>query len=376
MAGIYIHIPFCKQACHYCNFHFSTNGDRADDMVDAIIKEMDLRIDFFSKSDVINTIYFGGGTPSLLTQPQLSRLMEAIHSRHRISSNVEVTLEANPDDLTREKLVALMSAGINRLSIGLQSFHDSELNLMNRAHSAQESTSCVKTAQDVGITNISIDLIFGVQGSTLESWQSNLQNAIDLDVPHMSCYNLTVEPKTALAHMVKVGKISDVDDELSAQQFGLTMGLLGSKGYDHYEISNYARDGLLSNHNTNYWKSVPYLGLGASAHSYDGSDRSWNIANNALYLQSITQDTVPITVESLSHKDRINEYIMTGLRTKWGCERDQISRILPECEIGIFENARTFMDQGLLKESETVLQLTQSGKYYADQIASDLFILD
>jgi len=336
---------------------------------------MDLRNTFFNKSEVISTIYFGGGTPSLLNYAQLNSIMAAIYNGYRVAEGVEVTLEANPDDLTREKLTMLKACGVNRLSIGLQSFDDAELTMMNRAHKAEESTTSVKTAQDIGITNISIDLIFGIQGSTLSSWQTNLQKAIDLDVPHMSCYNLTVEPKTALAYMVKTGKVSEVDDELSARQFGMTMDLLGKESYDHYEISNYAKDGLLSNHNTNYWRSVPYLGLGPSAHSYDGADRAWNIANNALYLQSIAKDVPPVTTESLSPKDRVNEYIMTGLRTKWGCERERLSAILSKSDIDIFENAKTYMQQGSLIDDDTFLILTKRGKYYADQIASDLFLV-
>ncbi len=343
-------------------------------MVDAIIREMDLRKHFFSQTESINTIYFGGGTPSLLSQGQIEKIMKAIHERYTVVDHAEVTLEANPDDLTKDKLIDLHSAGINRLSIGVQSFIDDELTMMNRAHNAVESSACVKSAQNIGITNISVDLIFGVQGSTMTTWESNLHNAIDLEVPHMSCYNLTVEPKTTLAHMVKTGKLSKVDDDLSARQFGMTMDMLGAATYDHYEISNYAKDGLLSNHNTNYWRSVPYLGLGPSAHSYDGSNRSWNIANNALYLRSIANDTAPVTEELLSPMDRINEYIMMGLRTKWGCAKSELEAIVPDSDIGIFVAAQTYIDQGLMTDSEAVLRLTRAGKYYADQIASDLFL--
>jgi len=375
LSGIYIHIPFCKQACHYCNFHFSTNTDRVEDMVDSIIAEIDLKSDFFPSDPIINTIYFGGGTPSILSERHLAKIISAIHGKYKVDPGVELTLEANPDDLTKEKLQQLKSVGINRLSIGVQSFHDAELQMMNRVHDANESTACVKTAQDVGITNISIDLIFGVQESTETSWQSNLDQAIALDVPHMSCYNLTVEPKTALHHFVQSGKMKDVDDALSAKQFEMTMDILGQHEYDHYEISNYAKDRKLSNHNTNYWRSVPYLGLGPAAHSFDGQHRSWNMANNSLYLQSIKMNISPATVEELSPNDRLNEYIMTGLRTKWGCDSDRFENIISGSSTKISNDALSFLDDGLLEQDGKVIRLTREGKFYADQIASDLFFV-
>lgn len=344
-------------------------------MVDSIIAEIDLKSDFFPSDPIINTIYFGGGTPSILSERHLAKIISAIHGKYKVDPGVELTLEANPDDLTKEKLQQLKSVGINRLSIGVQSFHDAELQMMNRVHDANESTACVKTAQDVGITNISIDLIFGVQESTETSWQSNLDQAIALDVPHMSCYNLTVEPKTALHHFVQSGKMKDVDDALSAKQFEMTMDILGQHEYDHYEISNYAKDRKLSNHNTNYWRSVPYLGLGPAAHSFDGQYRSWNMANNSLYLQSIKMNISPATVEELSPNDRLNEYIMTGLRTKWGCDSDRFENIISGSSTKISNDALSFLDDGLLEQDGKVIRLTREGKFYADQIASDLFFV-
>ena len=344
-------------------------------MVDAIVREIELRKEYLSSSDALETIYFGGGTPSLLNEEQLEKVLNKVYSIFNVSHNPEITLEANPDDLSTDKLKMLNRIGINRLSIGLQSFLDEELQFMNRVHTAKESLACVQHSQDIGITNISIDLIFGIQGSSLSTWESNLQTALSLSVPHMSCYNLTVEPRTALAHMVRTGKVADVDSDLSAQQFKLTMDILQKNHYDHYEISNYAKDGLLSKHNTNYWRSVPYIGIGPSAHSFDGMQRAWNLANNALYLKAMEADQLPITEENLTANDRVNEYLMTGLRTKWGCSAEHLEKICSGSSIRIFDTAEKHITQELLLLETDVLRLTDKGKYFADQIASDLFLV-
>ncbi|MBT8218673.1 MAG: radical SAM family heme chaperone HemW [Bacteroidia bacterium] len=372
MAGIYFHIPFCKQACHYCNFHFSTNLTRRNEMINIMVREIELRKDFFNKGEQIATIYFGGGTPSITDQDGLGQLLEAVHKNFKVADYPEITLEANPDDLDRHKLKTFVDLGINRLSIGIQSFHDTELRMMNRVHNAQMAVSSVALSQEMGISNITIDLIFGVQNSTEASWLENLNQAIKLEVPHMSCYNLTVEPKTALAHFVKVGKVDPVDDDLSARQFGMTMDVLGDAGYEHYEISNYTRPGFISQHNSNYWRGIPYLGIGPSAHSYDGHQRLWNVSNNALYLKSLAKDTLPISSEELSLTEQCNEYLMTRLRTKWGVDFESLSNFQPD--IDWEDRASTFTDQGLLYIENQKFFLTREGKFYADQISSELFV--
>lgn len=373
MAGIYIHIPFCKQACHYCNFHFSTNISRTNEMITAILREIELKKDFYLDKEIINSIYFGGGTPSLLGENALMDLMNTIRKYFKVSENAEVTLEANPDDLNRAMCNMLARVGINRLSIGIQSFHDDELRLMNRVHNSKMAIASVRSAQEVGIRNITIDLIFGVQGSSEKSWRQNLEQAVKLNVPHMSCYNLTVEPKTALAHFVKTGKIKPIDEELSANQFAITMDVLEGVGYDHYEISNYARDELISQHNSNYWKGVSYLGVGPSAHSYDGQKRYWNIANNAIYIKSLEQETLPVTEEVLSTTDQFNEYILTRLRTKWGVDLGQLETIsVPDFDWQY--RIQSFKDKGWLKSESGKIYLTQEGKYFADFISSELFL--
>lgn len=344
-------------------------------MVKAILKEIDLRKDFFSVGSTVDSIYFGGGTPSILSEGTISEILNRLHQIFSIHKNPEITLEANPDDLTDQKLLELNNAGINRLSIGIQSFHDEELKIMNRVHNANEAERCVKAAQDIGITNLSIDLIFGMPDSTIQSWSDNIQKALEYDVPHMSCYSLTVEPKTALAHMIKKGKTPKVDDEVSAAQYQLTISELSSQGYEHYEISSYARDQQYAVHNTNYWRFIPYLGLGPSAHSYDGQRRAWNVANNALYVKAIDAAKPPLEFEQLSSKDRLNEYLMTGLRTMWGCEWNAINEIIPGASDRMNGLLKKFEQEALIEINQSGFKLSEKGKFYADQISSDLFVV-
>ena len=323
MAGIYLHIPFCKQACHYCDFHFSTSTQNQDNVVDAIIAEIELRQGYL-KDKSIETIYFGGGTPSLLTQEQVKKLLDKIRIVYTVDQNAEITLEANPDDLNHIKLEQLKEAGINRLSIGIQSFIERDLSFMNRSHTKDQATKCVANAQALGFNNITIDLIYGVPNQTNEEWRNNLRQAISLNVQHISSYCLTVEPKTTLAHMVKKKQVLQVTDEVAEKQFKMLIETLAEDGFEQYEISNFAKDDFISLHNSNYWKGVEYIGLGPSAHSYNGTSRQWNVANNNRYMKSLETAQLDFEQEILTEEQKYNEYILTALRTKWGIDENEI----------------------------------------------------
>ncbi len=317
MAGIYIHIPFCKQACNYCDFHFSTKLKNRTAVIDAIVSEIEQRKNYL-ENQPIETIYFGGGTPSLLSEQEINQLFSALDKQFNILPNAEISLEANPDDLSNEKLKLLKSSPINRLSIGVQSFHEHELKFMNRAHSAEEAIGSIKEAQDHGFENLSIDLIFGNPLSTASSWQGNLDQFFSLNIPHLSAYSLTVEEKTSLAHQIKTGKVPPVEDEKAYSQFETLRKHSLEKGYEQYELSNYCKQEKYSKHNTSYWQQKHYLGLGPGAHSYNGKSRQWNISNNSLYAKAIQNQTSFSEQERLSERDRYNELLITSLRTKWG----------------------------------------------------------
>ncbi len=373
--GIYLHIPFCKQACHYCDFHFSTNVSLVNEMVEAIHTELILRKDYL-KGEKVETIYFGGGTPSLLNEVQLKYLLDTIHHEYSLSENPEITLEANPDDLSQEKLQAFLKAGVNRLSIGIQSFDEADLRYMNRAHNAGQALNAVKDAQAAGFDNITIDLIYGSPPLTDEQWKKNLEIAFDLGIDHISSYALTVEPKTALATMIRQKKTPDVDDVKSSRHFEMLMDMTAANGFEHYEISNFARNKKYSRHNTSYWQRKAYLGVGPSAHSYDGKSRQWNVYNNQVYLRSLKTNVIPYEKEELTKKDQYNEFIMTGLRTIWGVKRSEVRE-----EFGplIYEHFNAKVELLLIEkniiESEDRITLTRKGKFFADRIASELFFI-
>ena len=373
MAGIYVHIPFCRQACHCCNFHFSTSLKYKSEPVSALAKELIMRKDYIQGA-TIETIYFGGGTPSLLEEKELNVIMETLHKQYKISQEVETTLEANPDDLTVDKLRQLKSSGINRLSIGIQSFHEVDLKWMNRSHNAAQARNSIVEARNLGFENLSIDLIFGCPTTTEENWQQNLDLVSELDIPHISCYGLTIEEKTALAHQVKTQSGSLPKEESNAQQFLLTMNHLESQGYEQYEISNYAKNQLYSKHNTNYWKQVPYLGIGPSAHSFDGRSRQWTQPNNSQYIKNINEGRLPSDSEVLSSKDLYNEYVLTHLRTIWGCNTNSIK----SNHTNYVEHFRTevspLIQQGLILQSDNQYTLTTEGKFIADKITAQLFV--
>ncbi len=344
-------------------------------VLNAMQQELLLQKDYLN-GEPINTIYFGGGTPSILEVTELNALLESIYKLHQVSATAEITLEANPDDLTPEKLQALRQTPVNRLSIGIQSFHNPHLQLMNRPHTATEAEDCVRLAQDLGFDNISIDLIYGIPALDSLLWEQDLARAFALQVQHLSCYALTIEPNTVFGHRVRKGKFSPADEERVAQQFELLMTQAHAHGFLHYEISNFCQPGFESRHNSSYWKQVPYLGIGPSAHSFNGQSRQFNLANNPKYAQGLEAGQLPCTVEALTVEDRVNEYVMTTLRTSWGCDTNYIQE-----KWGI--DLRTLhapylqkiKDQGLLQEEQGILLLTEAGKLLADEIALDLFLL-
>ena len=372
MAGIYIHLPFCKKACNYCDFHFTTSLKYVDEMTEAICKEIELKKNRINTQ--IGSVYLGGGTPTVLPAASLTKIFDTLSKSFSISSEAEITIEANPDDLNSKKINELRKLPINRFSIGIQSFHNDDLLWMNRAHNADEALSCVKRSQDAGFENLSIDLIYGYPILTDEKWLSNIQTAIDLQTPHISAYSLTVEHKTALANAIKKGSQPNVSEEQSAAQFLMLTERLTKAKFEHYEISNYALNGKFAIHNTNYWKGTSYLGIGPSAHGFDGQNRYSNIANNAKYMSLLGTNKLAETVEELSATDRLNEYIMTALRTMWGIDLDKVSSSFDiEKANQISKQIQPFIDKGLATIDKKNIILTQKGKLFADGIAAELF---
>jgi oxygen-independent coproporphyrinogen-3 oxidase len=374
MAGIYIHIPFCKKACHYCDFHFSTSLTYRVEMLDAILKEIVLQKNYLI-NQTIETIYFGGGTPSLFSGSDLSRIIGAINENFEVSETAEITLEANPDDLIPQKIKEIRQTAINRFSIGVQSFFEEDLKWMNRAHLASESESAIKRAQDSGFSNLNIDLIYGFPLLSDHKWMTNLQKAIQFEVTHLSPYALTIEPKTALAAFIKTKKQVPMDEEQSANQFISLMDTLCTAGYEHYEISNFSLPGRYSIHNTNYWKGVHYLGIGPSAHSFNGATRQWNVADNRQYLSALAKKEIPSTMEYLSLSNRANEFIMTSLRTIWGIDLEKFSSSFGnEALQHLKEQSHSYLEKGFISHTNGTISLTQNGKLYVDGIASDMFL--
>lgn len=375
MSGIYIHIPFCKQACHYCDFHFSTSMKKKDDMVLALAKEIGMHKNEFDH-EIVETIYFGGGTPSVLSNEEINFLISEVYSNYKVTENPEITLEANPDDLSSERILELSKSPINRLSIGIQSFYEEDLQLMNRAHNSAEAKKCLEEATKY-FDNISLDLIYGIPGMSDEMWKQNIQTALDFGIPHISSYALTVEPKTALSKLIQTGKIAEPQDELASNHFMILVEMLQRNDFIHYELSNFGKENYFSKNNSAYWLGKKYIGIGPSAHSYDGEKRGWNIANNSLYIKAIQNNEVPIQSEILTTSDRYNEYIMTGLRTIWGVSLDRI-----ENEFGLEylnylkKQAQKFLNDDLLSIDNNILKPTAKGKFLTDGIASDLFYLN
>jgi len=385
MSGIYIHIPFCKQACHYCDFHFSTSMKKKDEMVLALAKEIRMRKNEF-ENETIETIYFGGGTPSVLTTAEIQFLMDAVYENYAVAENPEITLEANPDDLSKERIIEFSKSPINRLSIGIQSFFEDDLTMMNRAHNSAEAKKCLEEATKY-FDNISLDLIYGIPDSSQnggqakqmsnQKWKQNIETALSFGIPHISSYALTVEPKTALNKLIQTGKIAKPKDEVAEEHFQILIETLQSKGFIHYELSNFAKENYFSKNNSAYWLGKKYLGIGPSAHSYDGIYRSWNVSNNAIYLKSLGENKLPNEIEILSKSDRYNEYIMTGLRTIWGVSLDRIEEEFGKEYLDYLQKqSRKFLKDNLLFIENKILKPTPKGKFLTDGIASDLFMIN
>lgn len=375
MSGIYIHIPYCKKACTYCDFHFSTTLNSKSELIKSIILEINYRIDYL-KNKTINTIYFGGGTPSLLSEKETFDILDVIYKKYNVSNNAEITVECNPDDLSNEKLKELKRLEINRLSIGLQSFNDEELLWMNRIHTAKESEESVKRSQDRGFENITIDLIYGSKFSTLNNWKKTLDKAINLRVPHISSYNLTIEEKTKLGHDFKTKKEIAIDDEKSAELFLEMIDRLEKNNFIQYEISNFGKEGFFSNHNSNYWKGEHYIGFGPSAHSFNGISRQWNISNNNQYIKLISeQSNHYFEKETLTEAERFNEYILTSLRTIWGIDINYLkSNFNADYVKAFLIQIENYINQGTIVVKDSTYTLTEKGKLLADRIASELFM--
>ncbi|MGO3708187.1 MAG: radical SAM family heme chaperone HemW [Mesonia hippocampi] len=375
MAGIYIHIPFCKQACFYCDFHFSTTMKHKTKLLDAIGKELGIRKSAF-ETEKIETIYFGGGTPSLLSVGEINKLIKTIEDNYNLADKIEITLEANPDDLSLSKIKSLAQTPINRLSIGVQSFYEEDLTLMNRAHNAIEAKQALADARQY-FDNLTIDLIYGIPEMSSSRWENNLEQALSYDIPHISSYALTVEPKTALEALINKGKIAPVEESLAYEHYQLLQAFTKTHGFINYEFSNFGKEGYFSKNNTAYWFGKPYIGVGPSAHSFYGNTRSWNVANNMLYIKALSENSIPSSVEKLSITDLYNEYIMTRLRTMWGVSVNDVELFFGRKYVVYYQKiTKKLLAQNKLYKAENGnLVVTESAKFLTDGIASDLFYI-
>lgn len=373
MAGIYLHIPFCKKACHYCNFHFSTQTNYISNFTKSVLKEIELQKNYLTTP--VNTIYIGGGTPSLLPNEDLGQITNQLKAQFVLDPMIEFTIEANPDDITKDKLMYWKDLGINRLSIGIQSFQQSALNWMNRAHSALQSHQAIELAKKMGFENISTDLIYGTPQISKQDVRMDLNLLMDYEIPHISCYALTVEPKTALFKMIENKTMQDIDHQHQAEHFDLVVDFLETKGMEHYEISNFAMPGFRSKHNSNYWKGIPYLGLGPSAHSYNQKTRQWNVSNNSLYFTSMSKNTLPFELENLSLNAQYNEYMMISLRCMEGISYDVLEKKFGASFVVYTKNKAKEVESKIQYNNQG-FALNKSAKFFADGIASDFFILD
>ena len=374
MAGLYLHIPFCKKSCHYCNFHFSTSDKNKAEVIASLCKELGLRAKEL-KGAVLESIYFGGGTPSLLSKGDLDLIFHTIEQNFQLIPTAEITLEANPDDLSLQKIKQLAATPINRLSIGIQSFFESDLKTMNRAHTAKEAHKSLIKAREY-FNNISIDLLYGMPQMSAARWEKNLQMAFDLKLQHLSCYAMTVEPNTALEHFIKTNQYPPMDNSVAAAHFEILKAAAAKAGFVHYEVCSFGKPGYFSRHNSSYWLGKSYLGLGPSAHSFDGHKRSWNVSNNSQYIKAIANDELPLTSEILTPENRFNEYLMTGLRTMWGVSLEHIEKEFgSEFQSALLNNARSHVASENLVLENQHLKITPKGQFLSDGIASDLFIL-
>ena len=375
MAGIYIHIPYCKQKCTYCNFHFSTNTKNVEEMIDAMILEVDYTSNYLQKKK-IETIYFGGGTPSYIDSKHIQSLISKIYLIHKVKKNVEITLELNPDDISEKKIKELKSIGINRLSIGVQSFYDEDLKFMNRSHTAKQAFESIKLAQKNGLENITVDLIYGVPGLTNKLWERNLSIIKELGINHFSAYALTVEPKTKLDYLIKTKKIPPLKDKKTEIQFKILQEKAEAMGYTQYEISNFCKDNLFSEHNSSYWKGKWYLGIGPSAHSFNGENRQWNVKSNSNYIKQINNQKKHYETERLSKEEKYNEYVLTSLRTIWGINTNYLKENFDSKINNHFEKLirKWEANKSVIRKGEYIF-LAKNGMLFADAISSDLFFI-
>lgn len=374
MAGIYIHIPFCKVKCSYCDFYKTTNNSRIHDLVNALKLEMWLRRDYLIDRH-IETIYFGGGTPSLLSAGQINDIIQACFSVFRVQNNAEITLEANPDDLSQEYLKAIRKTGINRLSIGIQSFSQTDLKLMKRRHNSIQAINAVKFARDAGFENISVDLIYGIPNMPFVQWKQNLQQVFSLNVEHLSAYHLTYHQGTSLWDDLQKGKVHEIDEMESVEQFNELVSTAKQHGFEHYEISNFARNGFYSKHNSSYWNQTTYLGLGPSAHSYDKISRQWNVASLTHYLLALSHRKVPFEREELQLKDRFNDYIITSLRTVWGVDLDVVrDEFGHDYFAHVQKVAHKYLISGQIEVSKEKIKMAANGWFVSDAIMSDFML--
>mgnify|MGYP005850113141 FL=1 len=374
MSALYIHIPFCKQACHYCDFHFSTSLGLKSAMATAICREIELQAQYLASSQ-LQSVYFGGGTPSLLSEQELMQIFEQIDKVFSISADTEITLEANPDDLSEEKIKLFRQSPINRFSVGIQSFREEHLRKLHRAHSAQEAEACVKKLQDAGFQNLTIDLIYAIPADNHDIWEQDLQKAIALQVPHISAYSLTIEPNTVFGKWLEKGKIPPIDDDFAARQFEILVERLTGAGFLHYEISNFCKEGQHSKHNSNYWAKGEYLGIGPSAHSYNLVSRQFNISHNPRYIEALQAGKIPATREQLSPEDQANEYMLTSLRTMWGCDTKRWEALAQRPFASQAAVLQKHLERKNLLHEGNMLRLSAQGKLLADAIAADFFIL-
>lgn len=376
MAGIYIHVPFCKTRCIYCDFYTRTDMSPKYNYVAALCKEIELRKDYIS-GEIVDTIYFGGGTPSQLSVDDFKKIFETIYNTFEVSADAEITMEANPDDLDIRYLNMLRGLPFNRLSMGVQSFDDNELKFLKRRHSSEKAIEVVKTCKSLGYDNISIDLMYGLPNQTIDIWQQNLNKAISLDIQHISSYHLIYEQGTRLYRLFKLGDVKAVDEELSVEMFSLMIDRLGSAGFEHYEISNFAKNGLYSRHNSSYWLGKKYLGLGPAAHSFDGHNRAWNIPSISKYITGIENNELPIEIEYLDRNTCYNDFILTGMRTMWGVNMVELEKqfgttLRDYC----IKNVQRYIDEGFVLKDKGILKLTRSGIFISDGIMSDLMWVD
>jgi oxygen-independent coproporphyrinogen-3 oxidase len=376
LAGIYIHIPFCRKRCHYCDFFKSTDLSQKARLLAGLKKELEGRASELA-SEEINTIYFGGGTPSVLLIDELKYLLNTIYQNYKVAENAEITLEANPDDLTQAILSALRQIGFNRLSMGIQSFSESDLKLMNRRHGVMQAVQSVKWAKRAGFSNLSIDLIYGLPNQTIEEWERNILIAIELDVQHISAYNLTYHEGTVFYDQLKKGILKELPDELSLHQFELLIKILKEAGFEHYEISNFCKPGLYSQHNSSYWKSRKYLGIGPSAHSYDHVSRRWNVSSISKYLDGLENDQSYFEAEILTEQDRYNDFIITGLRTIWGISEEYIQAEFPAKYFTHFQKLEAkYAKSGHLINTSGTVCLSPEGLFISDKIMADFMVVE